>query len=82
MGRAYLADLRGRVIGALEEGASARASAERFGIGVATSIRRGRRWRETGVRAARRQGAPRRSKLDAHEGFGGHHARADAGALG
>ncbi len=69
MGRAYSADLRGRVIGAVERGMSARAAAERFGIGIATSVRWVRRWRETGERTARRQGHPRASKLDAHEGF-------------
>jgi transposase len=69
MGRAYSADLRGRVIGAVETGMSARAAADRFGIGVATAIRWVRRWRETGERVARRQGHPGRSKLDAHEDF-------------
>ena len=62
MARAYSQDLRDRVIDA---GTSARAAAERFGIGVATAIvwvRRARR----GERTARRQGQPKRSKLDAH----------------
>ena len=69
MGRAYSADLRGRVIGAAETGMSARAAADRFGIGVATAIRWVRRWRETRERVARRQGHPGRSKLDDHEEF-------------
>ena len=69
MGRAYSADLRGRVIDAVATGASARGAAARFGVGVATAVRWARRWRETGERTARRQGHPRRSKLDKHEAF-------------
>jgi transposase len=69
MGRAYSADLRGRVIDAVDAGSSARAAAARFGVGVATAIRWVRRYRETGERAARRQGHPVRSKLDPHEAF-------------
>ena len=68
MGRAYSADLRGRVPDAVEAGSSAR-SAARFGVGVATAIRWVRRHRETGERTARRQGHPVRSKLDPHETF-------------
>jgi transposase len=62
MAQAYSQDLRDRVIDA---GTSARAAAERFGIGVATAIVWVRRARE-GERTARRQGQPKRSKLDAH----------------
>lgn len=69
MSRAYSADLRGRVLDAAAEGASARAAAARFGVGVSTAVLWVRRWRETGERAARRQGQPKRSKLDAHEAF-------------
>jgi transposase len=65
MARAYSQDLRDRVIDA---GTSARAAAERFGIGVATAIVRVRRARE-GERRARRQGQPRRSKVDAHRDY-------------
>lgn len=53
----------------VEEGSSARAAAERFGIGAATAVRWVRRWRDTGQRGARRQGYPNRSVLDPHEGF-------------
>jgi transposase len=53
-----------RVIDAALAGAPARHAAARFGIGVATAIRWVRQARETGDRRARRQGAPRRSKLD------------------
>ena len=69
MSRAYSADLRDRVIGAVAAGASARSAAARFGIGVATAVRWVRRWRDTGERAARRQGSPKRSALDAHEAY-------------
>jgi transposase len=62
MAQAYSQDLRDRVIDA---GTSARAAAERFGIGVATAIVWVRRARQ-GERTARRQGQPKRSKLDAH----------------
>jgi transposase len=50
-------------------GTPARQAAARFGIGVATAIVWVRRARETGERAARRQGQPRRSKLDPHREF-------------
>ena len=69
MSGAYSADLRGRVIDAVEAGASARRAAARFDVGIATAIVWVRRWRATGERTARRQGNPGGSKLDAHEGF-------------
>ena len=65
MARAYSQDLRERVIDA---GTSARQAAERFGIGVATAIAWVRRARE-GERSARKQGQPKRSKLDQHREF-------------
>jgi transposase len=65
MARAYSQDLRERVIDA---GTSARQAAERFGIGVATAIVWVRRARE-GERSARKQGQPKRSKLDQHRDF-------------
>ena len=65
MARAYSQDLRERVIDA---GTSARQAAERFGIGVATEIVWVRRARE-GERSARKQGQPKRSKLDPHREF-------------
>jgi hypothetical protein len=53
MGRAYSQDLRDPVIDA---GTSARAAAERFGVGVATAIV----WTsQTGERCARKQGQPK-----------------------
>jgi transposase len=69
MARALGQDLRERVLAAAADGASARGAAERFGVGIATAIVWVRRWREDGETAARRQGQPKGSKLDAHEGF-------------
>ena len=69
MSGGYSVDLRERVLDAVDAGSSARQAAARFGIGVATSIRWVRRWRETGERIARKQGAPSGSKLDAHEAY-------------
>ena len=65
MARAYSQDLRDRLIDA---GTSARQAAERFGIGVATAIVWVRRAHE-GERSARKQGQPKRSKLDPHREF-------------
>jgi transposase len=65
MARAYGQDLRDRVIDA---GTSARAAAERFGVGIATAIVWTRRARD-GERSARKQGQPKRSKLDPHRDF-------------
>jgi len=64
MARAYSQDLRDRVIDTALAGTPARHAAVRFGIGIATAIRWVRQARETGDRRARRQGPPRRSKLD------------------
>src|ERR1700710_2696088 len=65
MARPYSQDLRDRVIAA---GTSARAAAERFGIGVATAIVWARRAR-AGERSARKQGQPAGSKLDPHRAY-------------
>ena len=69
MARAYSQDLRERVIAAAEAGLPARHAADRFGIGIATAIVWVRRARATGERMARRQGQPRRSKLDPHGAY-------------
>ena len=65
MARAYSQDLRDRVIDA---GMSGRQAAARFGIGLATAIVWMRRAHE-GERTPRRQGQPKRSKLDPHRRF-------------
>jgi len=46
-----------------------RRAAARFRVGVSTAISWHRRYRETGEVAARKQGQPGGSKLDAHEAF-------------
>jgi transposase len=69
MARAYSDDLRGRVLDAALAGASARSAAARFGVGVSTAIAWVARARRNSERSARRQGAPRRSRLDAHQAF-------------
>lgn len=48
---------------------STREAARRFRIGASTAGSWYRRYRETGEMAARKQGQPSRSKLDAHEAF-------------
>lgn len=69
MARALSDDLRVRVLEAGAAGGSLRSLAKRLGIGVSTAIPRLRRERESGERAARRQGKPRGSKLDGYEVF-------------
>ncbi len=69
MSGAFSADLRGRVLDAVEAGSSVRRAAARFGVGISTAIRWVRRWRETGERTARKQGHPVGSRLDAHEAY-------------
>lgn len=65
----FPAELRRQVIDEIEAGASARGAAARFGVGSSTAIAWVRRWRESGEPAARRQGNPGGSKLDAEAGF-------------
>ena len=69
MARAYSQDLRDRVIDGAVSGLPIRQAAVRFGVGIATAILWVRRARESGERRARRQGQPRRSKLDPHRNF-------------
>jgi transposase len=69
MARAYSQDLRDRVIDAAVAGLPIRRAAVRFGVGIATAILWVCRARESGERRARRQGQPRRSKLDPHRDF-------------
>ena len=61
MARTLSEDLRGRVIAAVEGGASRRAAAERFGVGVATAIRWMRVFRATGATSAQPKGGDLRS---------------------
>jgi len=69
MSGSYSTDLRVRVIAAISGGMSTRKAAERFGIGGSTAGTWMRRYRKTGEIAARKQGQPGGSKLDAHEAF-------------
>jgi len=66
MTRSLSADLRGRVIAAIEDGVSTREAARRFRIGISTAGSWYRRYRATGEMEARKQGQPSRSKLDPH----------------
>ena len=69
MPRSYSTDLRVRVIEAISDGLSRRRAAARFGVGVSTAVKWYGRYRATGEVAARKQGQPGGSKLDAHEAF-------------
>ena len=69
MSHGYSKDLRVRVIEAVSGGLSTRKAAKRFGIGISTAGTWCRRFRDTGEVAARKQGQPPGSKLDAHEAF-------------
>ena len=69
MSHGFSTDLRGRVIAVISEGLSTRKAAARFGVGVSTAGEWFRRYRDNGETAARKQGQPPGSKLDAHEAF-------------
>jgi transposase len=69
MARAYSQDLRERVIGAGLAGPSLRQAARQFGVAASTAIGWVKRLCVAGERAARPQGRPRGSKLDAHKDF-------------
>lgn len=67
MARALSVDLRRRVIGAIEEGASCRQAAARFGVSASSAIRWHALSRTAGDPAPRRQGGDRRSgRIEAH----------------
>lgn len=61
MAKSLSADLRARVIAAVDGGLSRRAAAARFGVAAASAVRWVREWRETGAARARQQGGDRRS---------------------
>jgi transposase len=63
MARPYSIDLRDRVAAYVVSGGTCREAAARFGVGVATAVRWGRRLRETGSAAARPMGGVRRAAL-------------------
>src|SRR5258708_39486016 len=63
MGRPYSKDLRDRVAGFVASGATCRAAAARYGVGVATVVRWAQRHRATGSAAALPMGGVRRLVL-------------------
>ena len=65
---AYSRDLRCRVLGMIEDGASNNAAARHFQVAVSTANRWVREYRETG-RVEARKTRSRPCKLDAHERF-------------
>jgi len=69
MSHGFSTDLRCRVIAVIAAGLSTRRAAARFGVGVSTAGEWYRRYRDNGETAARKQGQPTGSKLDAHEAF-------------
>ena len=69
MAKTLSEDLRCRVIAAVEAGATRRATAERFGIGVATAIRWVRVFRTSGTSCAQPKGGDLRShRIEAFRG--------------
>jgi len=67
MAKALSVDLRQRVVDAVESGASRRAAAARFGVGVSSAIRWVARGRERGDLTPDKRGGNHRShKIDAH----------------
>ena len=65
MARPCSLDLRARVVDAVEEGATRREAAERFGVSVASAVRWHQDWRQTGTVEAKPIGGSR-SRLDDH----------------
>src|SRR5437868_6219396 len=68
MPKPYSRDLRERVVGAVEAGASCHEAAATFEVGVSSAIRWVARWRQTGSVAAKPMGG-KRSPLDAHKNW-------------
>lgn len=67
MAKTYGADLRGRVIAAVEGGLSRRAAAERFQVAASTAVKWVRSWREHGRGVAQPKGGDTRShRIEAH----------------
>jgi transposase len=67
MPRSLSMDLRSRVIQAVNEGASRREAAARFGVSAASAVRWCARLRDTGDASAKPQGGDRQShRIEAH----------------
>jgi transposase len=56
MAKPYSQDLRDRVVGSVASGRSCRATAELFGVSVASVVKWSQRWRATGSAAAKQMG--------------------------
>jgi transposase len=67
MGRPLSLDLRERIVGAVEDGLSRRAAAERFQVSVSCAIKLVQRWRETGSAVPAAVGGKKPFALAAHE---------------
>jgi transposase len=59
MTRAYSSDLRERVVGSIDEGATRREASERFGVSVSSAVRWHQMWRHGGRFAAKPCGGSR-----------------------
>jgi len=66
MARPYSVDLRERVVRAVENGASRRATAAKFEVSISFVVKLMQRWRQRGTLAADRVGGAKRSTLAAH----------------
>jgi len=67
MAKALSVDLRGRVVNAVEAGASCRQAAARFGVGVSSAVRWVARSRQRGhLEPDKRGGNVRSHRIDAH----------------
>ena len=66
MTKSYSADLRSRVLQAIESGASARSTARVFSVSASSAIKWGQRWRSTGQGEASSVRGHRRSPLADH----------------
>jgi transposase len=64
MGKVYSADLRERIVRAVEGGVTRRGAAKIFGVSASCAVKLLQRWRETGSVRPGPIGAPKRSKLD------------------
>lgn len=62
-------DLRERVVGAIEAGASCRSAAARFGVAVSSAVKWHQRYRETGSVAPGKMGGHRKRVLEPHRAF-------------
>jgi|SRR5579871_2167662 len=62
-------DLRKRVVAAIEDGASCRSAAARFGVAVSSAVKWSQRYRSTGSVAPGKMGGYRKRVLEPHRAF-------------